>query len=118
MDTLYRTYFSRAFLAPLFIVSTLFFFHASIGYDDLSFYSLIIFKYPGVITSPSLIAIFFQLAFTVGLLAAPLIMSRVGRRPQVIAGGLGLAICLFGLGAYHFFNLGAISSIHPFLGNT
>ena len=110
-----RTLLSIPFLAPLFIVSTLFFFHGSIGYDDLSFYSLVIFQYPGVDISPSLIAILFQLAFTVGLLAAPLIMSRLGRRPQVIGGGGGLAVCLFGLGAYHYFNLTSLDSVHPVL---
>ena len=38
----------------------------------------------GVSLSPSFIAILLQLSFTGGLLVAPLLMSRVGRRPQVI----------------------------------
>jgi len=109
------TILSRPFLFPLFLVSSMFFFHASVGADDLSYYSLTIFTYPGVSLSPSFIAILMQLAFTAGLLVAPLLMSRVGRRPQVIVGGVCLSLCLFSMGVYHYFSL---ASIHPFLAYT
>ena len=102
---------SKSFLFPLFILSTMFFFHASVGADDLSYYALTIFKYPGVSISPNLIAMLFQLSFTIGLMVAPFIMHRVNRKPQFISGGVGLAICMLLIGCYHSFDLASVSFI-------
>jgi len=96
---------SRSFLFPLFVLSTMFFFHATVGADDISYYALTIFKYPGTGISPSGVAILFQLSFTIGLMVAPFVMTRIGRRPQFVGGGLGLAVTLFVIGGCHHFDL-------------
>ena len=78
---------SHSFVYPLFLSCSLFFFHAAIGVDDITEYSLIIFKYPGVILRPYVITIIFLITFPVGSLLGPLLMTKVGRRPQLIFGG-------------------------------
>ena len=78
---------SQSFVYPLFLSCSLFFFHAAIGVDDITEYSLIIFKYPGVSLRPYVITIIFLITFPVGSLLGPLLMNKVGRRPQLIFGG-------------------------------
>jgi len=95
----------RSFLTPLLVLAVIFFSHASVGWDILSYYGLTIFKFPGVDISPGGIAMMYQSSFTLGLLLAPLLMSRVGRRIQFISGGLGLCCSLLVLGAYYKFSL-------------
>jgi len=96
------TWYDRTFLLPLFILSSMFFFHASFGADDLTYYGLTIFHYASLPNiSPNLIAILFQLSFTVGLVVSQAVSSSVGRRMQFIGGSIGLTVILAGLGVYH-----------------
>ena len=53
----------RTFVLPTLILCCLFFIHASVGADTLSYYALTIFMFPGVSLSPSLIAVFFQVRY-------------------------------------------------------
>ena len=78
---------NQSFAFPLFLSFGLFFFHSAIGIDAIYEYSLIIFKYPGVSMSPFMITMIFILTFPVGTLFSPLLMAKVGRRPQIILGG-------------------------------
>ena len=107
---------SRAFLFPLFILSSLFFFHALVGGDDISFYALTVFDYPGVAISPTLMAMLFQTSFTVGCLIAPVIMRKINRRPQFIAGSIILGSLSAIIGFYyqfHFYNISSVLAYSP-----
>ena len=106
---------SRSFFYPLFIACCGFFFHASTGTIDICEYALTIFKYPGVNISPNLLNILFNIPFIIGAFLAPLLMTRIGRRPQLVAGGICIAVVWFLLGAYHFFNL---AEVHPVLAHS
>ncbi len=102
---------SRAFLFPLFILSSLFFFHALVGGDDISFYALTIFEYPGVAISPILMGMLFQISFTSGCLIAPVVMGKMNRRLQFMTGAILLSLCSTIIGFYYQFHLYNISSV-------
>merc|ERR1712121_468764 len=87
----------RTFILPVIILCILFFIHASVGADTLSYYSLTIFMFPGVSLSPSVIAVFFQTSFSAGMLATAL-LPQMGRRLQFILGTVSIAIHMFLLG--------------------
>jgi len=91
----------KSFILPVCILSVLFSVHASVGADPLSYYALTLFIFPGVSLSPSVIAVFFQLSFTVGMLATAL-LPEVNRRPQFIFGCVSLCLhmLLFGIDNY------------------
>jgi len=101
----------RSFVLPVLILSCLFFVHASVGADNLSYYALTVFIFPGVSLSPSVITIFFQTSFSVGMLATAL-LPQLGRRPQFILGAFSIAFHMFLLG---FDNYLEISSTIPAL---
>ena len=88
---------------------------ASLGFIDLSDYSLLIFNYPGTNMSTYFVAILYQLALTLSTLPSPMLMSKFGRRAQLIMGCVITLICLLVLGAYHSFNL---ADLHPLLAYT
>ena len=109
---------SRAFLVPLLILSAIFFFHALVGGDDISFYALTVFDYPGVAISPILMAMLFQTSFTVGCLIAPILMGKLNRRPQFMSGAMMLALCSAIIGSYyqfHFYNISSVLAYTPVL---
>ena len=97
----------RSFLFPVSILSVLFAMHASVGADVLSYYSLTLLIFPGVDLSPTVLAVLLQTTFTVGMVFAPLIMSRVNRRPQFATGCLALALIMILLGIDDYFELSA-----------
>ena len=97
----------RSVLFPVSILSVLFAMHASVGVDVLSCYSLTLLVFPGVHLSPTILAVLLQTTFTFGMLFAPLIMSRVNRRPQFATGCLALALIMILLGLDEYFQLSA-----------
>jgi len=101
----------RTFILPTIILCILFFIHASVGADTLSYYSLTTFIFPGVSLPPSVIAVFFQLSFTVGMLATAL-LPQIGRRLQFILGTLSISLHMFLLGIDNYL---AISATIPVL---
>ena len=81
--------------------------HASVGADVLSYYSLTLLIFPNVNLSPTVLAVLLQTTFTVGMMIAPLIMSRVNRRPQFATGCLAIAVTMILLGLDDYFQLSA-----------
>ena len=110
-----KTLISREFSYPLFLLSSIFLLRAFLGTVDLADYSLLIFDYPGTNVSAHGVAILFQLAMAMSTLPAPMLMSKFGRRAQLIMGCVITLICLLVLGAYHSFNL---ADLHPLLAYT
>ena len=100
----------RSFLLPVSILSILFSTHASVGTDVLSYYALTLFTFPGVTLSPTILAVFLQASFSIGMIISPFIMSRVDRRPQFTIGCLIVAIHMILLGLDNYFEL---SANHP-----
>jgi len=90
--------YKRSFLLPTFILCGLFFIYASSGADTFSYYALTLFKYPGVSLSPSVIAVLFQMSYTLGMLTTA-ILPEMNRRPQFILGAVSLALHMFLLAA-------------------
>jgi len=88
---------SGEFLKPAAIISCLFLFQATSGADALCYYMFIIFANHPLNTS--IIAIIFQACITFGYVVSPLLLSRVNRIPQLVAGCLCMSasICLLGL---------------------
>merc|ERR1719154_520863 len=80
----------RTFVFPVLILSVLFWVHASVGGDTLAYYALTLFIFPGVLLSPNVIAFFFQMSFTIGMLSTAL-LPNLNRRPQFILGALSIA---------------------------
>ena len=99
----------RSFLFPVSILSVLFAMHASVGADVLSYYSLTLLIFPGVELSPTVLAVLLQTTFTVGMMFAPLIMSKVTRRPQFATGCLALVVIMILLGLDDYFHLSAMN---------
>ena len=97
----------RSFLLPVSILSVLFAMHASVGADVISYYSLTLLIFPGVDLSPTVLAVLLQTMFTIGMTFAPLIMSRVNRRPQFAIGCLAVAVIMILLGLDNYFQLSA-----------
>ena len=97
----------RSFLFPVSILSVLFAMHASVGADVISYYSLTLLIFPGVDLSPTVLAVLLQTMFTIGMTFAPLIMSRVNRRPQFAIGCLAIAVIMILLGLDNYFQLSA-----------
>ena len=110
-----KTLTSRQFCYPLFLLSSIFLLRAFLGTVDLADYSLLIFDYPGTNIGAHGVAIIFQLAMAMSTLPAPMLMSKFGRRVQLITGCVFHLICLLVLGAYHSFNL---VDLHPLLAYT
>ena len=97
----------RSFLVPVSILSVLFSMHASVGTDVLSYYALTLLIFPGVSLSPTILAVFLQASFSIGMIFSPFIMSRVNRRPQFTVGCLVVAIHMILLGLDDYFDLSA-----------
>ena len=102
----------RSFLLPVSILSVLFSTHASVGTDVLSYYALTLFIFPGVALSPTILAVFLQASFSIGMIISPFIMSRINRRPQFTVGCLIVAIHMILLGLDNYLEL---SANHPYL---
>ena len=97
----------RSFLVPVSILSVLFSMHASVGTDVLSYYALTLLIFPGVSLSPTILAVFLQASFSIGMIFSPFIMSRINRRPQFTVGCLVVAIHMILLGLDDYFELSA-----------
>ena len=54
---------------------------------------------------PAVLAVLLQTMFTIGMTFAPLIMSRVNRRPQFAIGCLAIAVIMILLGLDNYFQL-------------
>ena len=99
----------RSFLLPVSILSVLFSTHASVGTDVLSYYALTLFIFPGVALS-TILAVFLQASFSIGMIISPFIMSRINRRPQFTVGCLIVAVHMILLGLDNYLEL---SANHP-----
>lgn len=88
----------RSFLVPVSILSVLFCLHASVGSDVLSYYALTLLVFPGVDVSPFVLATLLQSSFTLGMMFAPLLMTKMNRRPQFVLGCVSISLTMLLLG--------------------